>query len=373
MDSCDSDLYVYNAPIVEEDEIRSHLKNIYDIEAKSVKRLIGYDSANFLVSDARGQKMLFKVLACTNPEEIAEFLHHQIDMMKYLATQVPEGLIQGIVTPMPESKTPSSSVISIKVRCKKYPDWCDSNCYHNAVVVRYVPGEVMTNFSPFSTRLLESVGEKFGILSKALQTYKNEVVWNRTEGKWDPKNVLKCEKFLIGLAGVSDERMKLCQDFFERYSKETLPFIEGNCRRGLIHSDGNPNNILVRTESADEVSTILDFEDACSSFIVFECGSLLMYAICYMIKGDYALIGAHIMKGFCKHQPLTEPEWTVLFDSVLARIIQSSIYGLHAASLNPENSEYILESQEESWAVLELLARTDRNSLVAKWKELVVI
>ena len=77
--------------------------------------------------------------------------------------------------------------------------------------------------------------------------------------------------------------------------------------------------------------------------------------------------------GFCKHQPLTEPEWTVLFDSVLARIIQSSIYGLHAASLNPENSEYILESQEESWAVLELLARTDRNSLVAKWKELVVI
>ena len=122
----------------------------------------------------------------------------------------------------------------------------------------------------------------------------------------------------------------------------------------------------------EELSTILDFEDTCSSFIVFECGSLLMYIFCYMNgKGDIGQMGAHVMKRFCQHQPLTATEWSVLFDAVICRLVQSSIYGLYGALLAPENSEYILESQEDSWTIFETLVKTDEKSLITSWKQFV--
>ena len=52
--------YVYNSPIVTESEVGEFLKTYYDIEAKTVKRLIGYDSANFHATDVNGKELLFK-------------------------------------------------------------------------------------------------------------------------------------------------------------------------------------------------------------------------------------------------------------------------------------------------------------------------
>ena len=118
----------------------------------------------------------------------------------------------------------------------------------------------------------------------------------------------------------------------------------------------------------EEVITILDFEDTCHSYLVFECGSLLTYAFSYMPHGDIGQIGASVMKGFSVHQPLTEPEWTVLYDTVLARLVQGSVYGLRGALLAPENADYILESQKGSWQVFHTLMHSDKNELIREWK-----
>ena len=243
----DSNICEYNAPFITAHEVKEHLQTFYNLQVRKIKQLVGYDSANFYIEDTNGRPILFKVISCTSPKEIEEFLHHQIDLMKTVARDLPEGLVQEIIEPLPEKS--ETSVISIRVRCKKNPEWVSDNCFHKAVVIKYVPGEVLTIFVPFSNKLLESVGEKFGLLSKCLQETKNEVVWRRKSSKWDPKNVLDCESSLRVLSNVSLERRKMCENFFERYSKKTLPFIESCCRPGIIHSDGNPNNILVRPEA----------------------------------------------------------------------------------------------------------------------------
>ena len=121
--------------------------------------------------------------------------------------------------------------------------------------------------------------------------------------------------------------------------------------------------------SRDEVKAILDFEDACCSYIVFECGSLLMYTFAYMPNDDFGKLGAAVMRGFNQHQPLTDAEWSVLYDTVVARLIQSSLNGLHGALLAPDNAEYILESQDQGWKVLSDLLNMDRNQLLLRWQD----
>ena len=126
--------------------------------------------------------------------------------------------------------------------------------------------------------------------------------------------------------------------------------------------------LLMSGFSPDEVKSILDFEDACSSYLVFECGSLLMYTFAYMPKDDFGQLGAAVMRGFVNNQPLTQPEWDVLYDAVIARLIQSSLYGLYGALLTPENAEYILESQNPGWLVLCRIWNMDREKLLRQWQ-----
>ena len=109
--------YQYYPPEVTEEEVKEVSQLYYHLSIVYIQKLIGYDSLNFLIKDATGAKFIFKVISCTEPPELAQFLHHQVDMMTDLGKDLP-GLIQVVV--LPKNVDLGSPVMSLPVRCKRY-------------------------------------------------------------------------------------------------------------------------------------------------------------------------------------------------------------------------------------------------------------
>ena len=228
---------------ITEETVKQISQHYYNLSLIKIQRLIGYDTINFLIQDASGEKFIFKVISCNQPPRIAEFLPHQLDLMSGVAKDLPD-LIQIVVNPVKTGL--GSPVMMLPVKNEKYPD---KKYGHTCVVFKYIPGETMVNVVPFSLKLLEDLGSKFALLSVKLQNHGDSFMWNRKDHKWDPKNVLQCEALLELLQDhISEDRTNICRKFFHEYKTKTLPFIEQNCRAGLIHSDGNCNNVLVNLE-----------------------------------------------------------------------------------------------------------------------------
>ena len=98
-----------------------------------------------------------------------------------------------------------------------------------------------------------------------------------------------------------------------------------------------------------------------------------MYTFSYMPEADFGQAGNAVMRGFSQKRPLCHADWTVLVDAVVARHIQSLLYGLEASIADPENAEYVLETQENGWVALKKLLSLNRTLLEERWKESVFV
>ena len=79
------------------------------------------------------------------------------------------------------------------------------------------------------------------------------------------------------------------------------------------------------------------------------------------------------MKGFTRIRPLLEVEWSFLVEATLARLLQLQIWTLHAANQNPDNSNYILQSNEAGWRVFDKLISEETKKTLASWRNDVIL
>ena len=227
--------------IIDEDIVRVVMEGNFRKNVASISKLIGYDNLNFhvkVVNQDQVEHYLLKFGPCTVPVQVADFFDEQVCLMKKLSEDLP-GLIQDIIPPI-KSKF-GSLVFPTETFCKRFPNGPKHG--HNTVLLQYLPGVPMIQALPFSDLLLQDVGLKFGLLSQALEKHATESLKCRTKHKWDPKNVLLTEPLLE--IETKSERKEVYSSFFKRYRKTVLPYMESQCQKAIIHSDGNCNNILV--------------------------------------------------------------------------------------------------------------------------------
>ncbi|XP_075262347.1 hydroxylysine kinase-like [Convolutriloba macropyga] len=354
----------YYPPIASESEVETILQSCYQIESRNLIKLKGFDNINYLVEvlkspeNISAQNVLLKIGPCSEPPEKVDFLHEQVNLMQNLNEDLPQ-LIQKIYT----SKD-GNLVTKYEVFCQKDSK---NKHYHNVVLLEFIAAVPMIEALPFSFSLIEDVGRSFAKLSESLQKHSTKTLLNRKNHKWDPKNVLQCEEFLY--LENNPDRKEVFEEFFAKFKNEILPHIERTCTRGLIHSDGSCNNILVQSDNFNKVRGIIDFEDVCNSYLIFESASLLMYTFTYMPNCNFAQFGHALMKGFTEIIPLSPDEWEALIDATLARHVQSLIWGLEASALNPGNSEYVLETQERGWLSFKKLNECDREKMLEEWQK----
>jgi len=108
-------------------------------------------------------------------------------------------------------------------------------------MLTYVPGHLFVHTSPHTSELLDSLGQFFGQLDRALSPFSHPALQRMLQ--WDLKRASEVIEQNIDHLADSDQR-NLVTHFLQRFRKVVLPALP-NLRTSVIHNDGNNYNVLV--------------------------------------------------------------------------------------------------------------------------------
>lgn len=145
------------------------------------------------------------------------------------------------------------------------------------------------------------------------------------------------------------ERRDLLEAWLGRFERELAPRLAA-MRGQAIHGDLNPANVLVDPARPGTATGIVDFGDMVHAPLVLD----LAIAAAYQCFGeeDVELPLAELAQAYESANPLEPEELRLLPDLVACRLVQSVVVGAWRATLDPDNAEYVLADQEDSWETL---------------------
>ena len=148
----------------------------------------------------------------------------------------------------------------------------------------------------------------------------------------------------------------------------------------MIHGDFNEQNILVRPlQNQDHIPEqdqdyeqhgIIDFGDACYSYILFDLAVCMMYMMVESKIVNPLLVGGYVLAGYSEHIQLNDTEKELLKTCIAGRFCQSIVMGAYSYSMDPGN-EYLLVTAKNGWEPLKNLWATPNDELCKHWDEIV--
>ncbi len=182
---------------------------------------------------------------------------------------------------------------------------------------------------------LESLGDMLGRLN--LQSGRLEPGLLSAEvSPWDLQHLELSRKALNHVADPHDRA--LLEYFFQLYDTAVLPD-RYTLPKSIIHNDANDWNVLTRE---GKVSGIIDFGDMCYSWRINELAVGLTYVL--MRKDDLLGTATTVIKAYCRHIDLTSLELRLLYYLIAGRMCMSLCNSALAARSKPD-SEYIRISE----------------------------
>ena len=192
---------------------------------------------------------------------------------------------------------------------------------------------------------------------------------------WDLKHLSELKVYLAAVDSAARKQMvtSVMQDF----QKHVVPKMAG-LRKGVVHGDMNGSNILLkqgqgRASETWEVSGIIDFGSVFHTCYVFELGVHVAYMmICVLKDGDrddpLKLLQrvSPAVSGFLRAFPLNSEELDCLYYSVLGRLCQSGVLGLH--TYKQTGDEHVLNTHcLKAWEVMEIMLKTSKEHVDKIW------
>jgi Ser/Thr protein kinase RdoA (MazF antagonist) len=160
---------------------------------------------------------------------------------------------------------------------------------------------------------------------------------------WDMKRASRLSELVVYIK-ESGPRLLIDQTL-DKFVVQVKPKLD-KLRTQVIHNDMNPGNILVDKARSNRIRGLIDFADLVKSPLIID----LAVAAAYQLrKGDDPLAGAlPMIAGYHAIRPLHDLEMELLLDLIRTRLITSILIGTYRATLFPENSEYLLISQNST-------------------------
>ena len=204
---------------------------------------------------------------------------------------------------------------------------------HVARVVSYIAGVPVGNRTP-SPRLSRNQGAYLANLGRALAEF--EHVGCHQALLWDIQQALQLRDLAkhIPQAAVHADVIAALNDF-ERFAWPKF----GSLRRQVVHSDFNPDNILVDSASSDEVVGVIDFGDMLEAPLIADVAIAASYA--RPDEGDPLTLIAELVAGYASVTPLLQDEIDILFELVKARLCASIVLLYWRASFRGPNDPYL--------------------------------
>ncbi len=221
---------------------------------------------------------------------------------------------------------------------------------HIARLVTYVPGVQMSEVS-LSADIAWSFGRKLAQLGESLRGFRH--AGDHQVLPWDMQRLLQLRPILHHIDDT--EVQQLASAVMGDFEKRVLPAFSG-LRKQLIHSDANPENVLLDTDE-NGVTGFIDFGDMLRAPLVVDVAVAASYLRAF--EGDALQFILPFVAGYHSVTNLDAPEIELLFDLIRARLV-TSLSMLHwRLSVRSEDDAYRQSTLSQESGAQVFLARLD--------------
>lgn len=298
------------------------IKSWFDFHLLEIKRLNGYDNANYLLVTEKG-----KFILKTYPYTLDTFDLVQaeteilLDLQHKFKGRVP--------TPIPLTDGKYIEVVELTEK-------------HQIIrLLSFLEGNFLGD-RRISKKLYYFLGSLLGELDKELSQLKNYVIKSR-KWEWHIQYPELIRGYLNDIPSTTGR--SLVQYFLQQFEENVRPVLP-SLRKSIIYNDANEWNILVK-ENQD--FALIDFGDLAYAPLIQEVAVAMTYAA--YDKANFLDWAEEVLKGYQSVIQLEEKEVDILYYLIATRLCVSVCNSAHARKTDPENF-YASVSEENAWKML---------------------
>jgi Ser/Thr protein kinase RdoA (MazF antagonist) len=236
---------------------------------------------------------------------------------------------------------------------------------HVVRIVTYLDGRPL-GVTPASPLLCRRLGACLAHLGRALRDFEHPGSGHGL--LWDMQQALELRKIL---KHVPDPHLRQgIAQTLDDFEMHALPRF-GELRSQVIHSDLNPENVLVDEDDPEQVAGIIDFGDMLKAPLVVDVAIGASYL--RAMEGNPL---SRIAEFLCAYQavtPLDIPEIDILFDLIKTRLAASITILSWRATLRGANDAYLagaVLSEGSAADYLEILLELPRESVQQTFRQI---
>jgi 4-aminobutyrate aminotransferase-like enzyme/Ser/Thr protein kinase RdoA (MazF antagonist) len=319
-------------PTTEAEAVRM-ARDLYGLDV-SARALPGEYDDNFQLAATDGHSYVLKVM---HPARARSFIDLQCQALRHLAQRAPH-------LGLPRVKPNRSGEFFASIAAA-------DGSTRLVWLFTFVKGSVLAEVRPHTLQLLGDLGRFLGEMDAALQSFSHPAA--HRELKWDSSRAGWIKDYVHHIGDA--KRRALVEKFLGLYEAKVVPLLP-RLRRSVIYGDANDHNVLVSEPwpQPRKVTGVIDFGDMHHGLTASEPAIAAAYAI--LGKKDALQSAAAIVAGYHEAFLLEEPELSVLFALIGARLAVSVTNSAHRKTLRP-NDSYVTVSEDPAWEALERLAK----------------
>jgi ethanolamine-phosphate phospho-lyase len=304
------------------------LKEEFGIDALNIKKLGGYDNANYHIQTS-SNNYIFKTYPYA--QELFDLIETETKALLFLNQDkkqtfpIPISFISGDFTKVLEldGKTTICRMLS------------------------FINGNFIGDIDP-TKKTYASLGSFLARLDLKLQGF-NSYILKARKWEWDLQYLYLNKKYISDILNAHDRNV--VRYFFQQFEEIVVPVLP-ELRKQTTYNDANEWNVLVNNEN---VSGLIDFGDMAHTPLINELAIAITYA-CYDKENplEWAI---PIIKSYNKTLPLEEKELKILYYLIAGRLCTSVCNSAHSKKTNPDNT-YATGSEKFAWSTLYKLLAT---------------
>ena len=314
-------------PVVTVDDASKVASSLYGWQA-TAEALTGERDKNYLL---RTKEVGDVVLKFINPGEEAAETDLQIQVLLWLeqqqcALQVPKAL-----------RNSAGALVS---------DYTIGEQTYKVRAYTYLDG-VSVAHAQMSSALQQSFGERAAQLVRALDGFDHAALSRVL--LWDVMHLNQLRAWAEEVL-PEDEMGQFVFAYLNQFEQTILPALQALPQQ-VIHGDISKSNTVASSADATTIHGVLDFGDLCKAPRVVELAVAASYAL-DAETGDLQAALARVVDGYAAVLPLSAEESALIFDLIIARLVQRIVISEWRASHFPNNRDYILRSNAQARQLL---------------------
>ena len=288
------------APYIPDEEAIALVKDRYGLDV-SVRSLVSERDQNFRMRAEDGQQFVLKIANSAEDPMVTDF---QVQALLYIEERVRE---EGIPVTTPEMLRTRDGDVSFLYDINGVP--------HVVRAVTFIEGNPLGEDRP-SPALARNSGACLAHLGRALRGFEHP--GSHHSLLWDLQQALGLRRLIEYVRDPeSADAVTGALDDFERH---VVP-VFSSLRAQVIHSDLNPDNLVVRADDPDRIAGVIDFGDMLHAPLVADVAIGCSYHP--IVDGHPLSLMSEFVAGYHSVTPLEQKEIDILFELIQARICAS--------------------------------------------------